>query len=396
MSTKTSPYIFEGTPKKMKIISNCLCYGPCPETDDEVEQHLTITFDGRIYFSSYKYGNGVKYIKSKTRNFKISSDNTTYILKLIGDYFSDEYNIPYTTDVGNWKMTLENDTNIKYKFKGSLWPMIDELENISSVIRESLDMPELLLFDKNANSDRIENITIDYHRITKIKTDIKLQGVTWEYATWDYSEYITIDRKSKTLEHVQNIGSECHVSRKYQVEDGIVSLLESFDTNELFAHIAGNPPDAIFNPLEEKDYIITIKYLYGEAKILKGTFDKNGLPKDFSEFVENVWNFMCFYGIGEILDDSIYKKVIRKINDLIYCNVEFEKYGKNYCYLTEDDSLIVGDYVIVPVGNDNHTAFAKIVKIEYFQENDVPFPRDKVKNIVRKCVDEDFDTKQGC
>ena len=42
------------------------------------------------------------------------------------------------------------------------------------------------------------------------------------YATWDYSEKLVLDRESETLEHIQNIGSGCVVSRKYYVQDGVL------------------------------------------------------------------------------------------------------------------------------------------------------------------------------
>jgi hypothetical protein len=52
-----------------------------------------------------------------------------------------------------------------------------------------------------------------------------------------------IDRETETLEHIQNIGTGCKVSRKYEIEGGIESLLENFDAEELFSHIEGDPDD---------------------------------------------------------------------------------------------------------------------------------------------------------
>ena len=67
-----------------------------------------------------------------------------------------------------------------------------------------------------------------------------------------------------TLEHVQNIGTGCKVSRKYEIEGGIESLLDVFDAEDLFGNIVGNPDDIIENPNETKDYKITI---YSEVKV---------------------------------------------------------------------------------------------------------------------------------
>lgn len=69
--TGDNPFLFQGILQKIRIVSNCIGYGPRPEPDDEVEQHLTINAEGRVWFSSYKFGDVPgKYQKANTRNFK--------------------------------------------------------------------------------------------------------------------------------------------------------------------------------------------------------------------------------------------------------------------------------------------------------------------------------------
>lgn len=123
----------------------------------------------------------------------------------------------------------------------------------------------------------------------------------------------------------------------------------------------------------------------------QGSFDKNGLPDAFEEFADAVFDFIRFYGWGEILDPSVYSKVKRRTTDYIYCSVVFEEGQKSYYYLTEDDSIKIGDFVLVPAGKDNHEAVVQVVDIEYFSAEDVPLPAEKTKHIIRKCTDEDFD-----
>ena len=245
-------------------------------------------------------------------------------------------------------------------------------------------MPELPVFDDCLKSDRIERISVEYHRVTKIKPGVIPEGATWEYVTWEYSEHLSIDRKTETLEHIQNIGSGCQILRKYHVADGIASLLDDLEAETLFAHTEGNPPDVICNPLETKDYRITVDYLHGDQRALTGTFDKNGLPNDFSDFAETVFHFMHFYGMGEMFNPTVYDKALRKQSDLIFCNVQFDEYGKTYCYLTDDDTLEAEDYVIVPTGKDNHESVVKIESIEYYPAEEAPFPIDRIKKIIRK------------
>lgn len=56
--------IFQGEPRKIRIISNSTgYYGLCPEPEEEVEQHLTINADGLVWFSAYNFGDGFDHHK---------------------------------------------------------------------------------------------------------------------------------------------------------------------------------------------------------------------------------------------------------------------------------------------------------------------------------------------
>lgn len=66
-------FIFTGELQKISIISNYLGYGPCTEPNEEVEQHIAINSEGRIWFSTYNFGHrrDGRHEKSRTKNFKV-------------------------------------------------------------------------------------------------------------------------------------------------------------------------------------------------------------------------------------------------------------------------------------------------------------------------------------
>lgn len=194
-------------------------------------------------------------------------------------------------------------------------------------------------FDRNRKPDVINRITLDYHRVTRMRPECKPEDAEWKCVTWNYTERLIIDRETESLEHIQNIGTGCRVSRKYEIEDGIDSLLESFDAEELFSHIQGNPGDVMEKPDETREYTITIDYKERPGRTITGTFDKNGLPEDFAYFAETVLDFILFYGLGEILSPSVYGRARRRKSDYIFCSVVFEEGYKSYYYLTDDDSI---------------------------------------------------------
>lgn len=390
--TGDNPFIFKGEPKKIRIVSNNICYGPPPEPEDEVDQHITIVADGRVWFSAYNFGEVPgRYQKARSKVYKIEKAAAERVLNSISSYFSSEYDELFATDIGDWVMEITNTQGIVYKFRGSLCADFDvNGTDLSDLVREALGMDDLYVFDGNNKPDRVDRITVDYHRVTKIKPKQPVsEGV--EYVTWDYSEKLILDRESETLEHIQNIGSGCIVSRKMYVEGGVESILDGIDAEELFGEIEGNPGDVIENPMETQDYTITIDFKKSPKRIIQGTYDKKALPEAWGDFANDIWEFICFYGFGEILNPSVYGKVKRRKQDYIYCSVEFDEGFKSYYYIADDDRIEVGDYVVVPVGKDNHHSVAEVVKIEYFAEGDVPLPLEKTKHIIRKCTDDDFD-----
>ena len=71
-----------------------------------------------------------------------------------------------------------------------------------------------------------------------------------------------------------------------------------------------------------------------------------------------------------------------------FCSVVFDEGYKTYYYLTDDDSIEIGDSVLVPAGKDNHEGIVEVVNIEYFSEENVPLPVEKTKKIIQKCIED--------
>ncbi len=391
MLTGENPFIFKGIPKKIRIVSNGMGYRPCPEPNDIVEQHITINSEGRVWFSAYAFGDGFgKYEKAQIKNYKIEKAVAENVLQKVATYFSDEYDEVFATDIGNWEMDITNTEGKTYKFRGSLCSNCEvDGVDLSDLIRDVLEIDDLYVFGGRFKPDKVSRITVDYHKVTKIKLKQPISEET-EYVTWDYTEQLIIDRETESIEHIRNIGTDCTISHKYKVQDCVVGLLDDVEADYLFEYIEGNPADVIDTPNETKEYTITIDFNKNPQRIIKGTYDKKGLPDDFADFAEIVFSFMRFYDFGEILDPSIYGKVKRRKNDYIFCSVAFDKGYKSYYYITDDDSIEVGDFVLVPAGGDNHIATVEVVNIEYFSEENVPLPVDKTKRIIRKCSEEVF------
>ena len=377
------PYVFYGNVKRVKIHSNNMGYGFLPREGTEVEQHLTITDDGRVWLTHYAISedlNFAKLTKTEQRQFKISADKAKFLLDKYTKYFRDEYEISFATDVGSFEMQITDDEGKTAYFIG---PLICEFEvdgyDLSQLTRDTVEDQTLFVFDNN-EFERIERITIDHEHKKKI---VAADG---QVVTWNPTNHIVIDRKTDTIEYTYKIGTECDVTRKYHVAQGVSNFLDELEYQNLFVEFEEKELDAIIPEDDEATYTATVDFLRGPSRIVAGRYDKQGLPIDWPEFIEDLYDFMSFYGFGEMFDEKQYGRTYRKTNDYIFLSVRFGEYGKTYYYLTEDDTIQVGDQVVVPVGSEGKERIVEVAKKEYYSSDRVPMPIEKVKSIVGKFI----------
>lgn len=70
----------------------------------------------------------------------------------------------------------------------------------------------------------------------------------------------------------------------------------------------------------------------------------------------------------------------------IYCGVLLPFSNRPYSFRTEDESVQIGDTVIVPVGKENESMEGKVVSVGKYMRSGVPFPVEKTKFILEKKV----------
>ena len=146
MEQQSSP-VFVGTPKKIRLVSNNFGYGPWPEADEEIEQRLTITSEGRVWFSGYgpsMMGNGEKLRSSQS---KIDPKIGAYIVQQIANRFTQGYEEEIVMDVGSWELELTNTVGQRYCYQGPLCDVCDKSFSVlSELIRSHLGL-HLFAFD---------------------------------------------------------------------------------------------------------------------------------------------------------------------------------------------------------------------------------------------------------
>lgn len=284
--------------KKIRIESNNVCFGPFPENDEEVEQHLTINSAGRVWLTRKSFSDEV----IEKKQFSIGKEMASRLLITFEKRFSGNPHITFVADVGCWEITLTYEDGREKAFKGSF--LVEEFGNVSGlsdIVREAVGRDDLFVFD--GNPDRIEDLTVKYWRVSRIRPKAILKGAAKGDITWKYYEELTLDRRKETLKHIKKMAAQCKQTNVYKVEGGISNLLDGL-CPEIFDDMPKVPYDGINNPDNMRTYELIIHTKHGEEKSYSGFFDKYGLPDKWPDFIEKVYDFMAFYGEGELFDEA--------------------------------------------------------------------------------------------
>ncbi|MBO6178249.1 MAG: hypothetical protein J6O04_03670 [Selenomonadaceae bacterium] len=254
-----------------------------------------------------------------------------------------------------WRLeTREN--NITYKIGGSgsypqQWTLFLEWLDIL--------MPEMEFISPN----RIESICLSYEKSLNDGISIK--------------ENIRIDRKEKNIcvkkDDMFYPSKSTHI---YDIDDDVDVVLAKFEN----CNFTENVPDIDNNPkitLQISRHALPDIYIGSILLWLEGECEDADC---WSEAVGKIEDYMpdlnmIVLSFNTYCSDSHYGKYI-------YCKVRFGKSSKLYSYRTEDTTLEVGDVVKVPVRKDGDIGYAVIEEIGYYDEDNVPYPVEKTKEII--------------
>lgn len=73
-----------------------------------------------------------------------------------------------------------------------------------------------------------------------------------------------------------------------------------------------------------------------------------------------------------------------------YCNILVKDFDKQYYYISDFGELKAGKYVAVPFGKKNVTRFGLVISCKEYPADEVPFPLDMTKHILRMATREEF------
>ncbi len=135
--------------QKAQIISDLMCYGPCPEPEDAIEQRLTISSNGQIWFTEYLFGEigSQKHPIGRQKRMTLGKEKTAAILSLLADYCESEPMQMRCTDIGDWTLTATTPDGKKKKLSCSMCGGVTVGDvDLTEYIREQIPIDDLVVF----------------------------------------------------------------------------------------------------------------------------------------------------------------------------------------------------------------------------------------------------------
>lgn len=374
---------FEGAVRKIRLVSRLAHRSDSRPTGAEIAQYLTVASNGKVRLSRhFRSEAGDACASVRKRCFRIPRRDARAALRAVEDLLCRGGRLPPGEGAGAWLLTLADSAGHRFHVEGRLCPGDASGAALSDLLRVRLDRFELLAFD--GSPDRVERVDVCYRRRSVIQPEPLPEEPEPRPVTWDYRECLILDREAGALELNREIGTECKMTLRYSVPEGIAEFLDALRPSAL-VQARDYPEDAIADPDDRRDYAILVRSAHGRESARRGAFDRDGLPPDWPGFIGDVYRFIAFYGLGEMFSRERYMRHARRRSDRRFCFVSFEEGGREYSYLADDVELEEGDLVVVPVDKEMRETVARVERVVYRPESEAPFPMDRIKRVLRKC-----------
>lgn len=353
---------FHGGLKKIRIRSYRATDPSMPGFDEE--QLLEITRDGTVKLTQ-KTPSGTEKVKTR-----ISQADAAYIFAAFSEVFASYRREHIPSLSGHWRVRLLTDNNEVYFYHGANgqdYRYHDE--SLTDILRQRTGMQKLFgLSVKAETKSKVESIEIS---LEQTATDEVKDKYASEYGICihDINEWLLVSSEG-TLTYNRRIAKIGRVSLQYELKDKVAEFLKLYEDRDVFSRPKGNSPDTVQNEIR-KTYKIVVTRDDGESSVLEGSFDKDGLPDNWADFVGRLTDFFQGQSLGMLFDSRSYNKVLRKNNEVAFCGVDIDG-AVGTRYYRCGDEICGGDTVVVPTPMKHTLAIGRAVEIRYCPKDQIP------------------------
>lgn len=198
---------------------------------------------------------------------------------------------------GHWRVRLLTDDNEVYFYHGANgqdYRCYDE--SLTDILRQRTGIPELFgLSVKTETKSKVKSIEISLEQTATEEVKEKYAN---EYGVCihDTNEWLLISSQG-SITYNRRIANMGRVSLQYELKNEVTEFLRLYDDQSAFSRPKGNPADAVQDEIR-KTYKMVITRDSGDTSVLEGSFDKDGLPDNWADFVGRLTDFFQDQSLG--------------------------------------------------------------------------------------------------
>lgn len=363
---------FHGALEKIRIRS-CRVADPSLPGFDE-KQLLEITQDGTAKLTQ-KTPEGTE--KDKTR---ISQADADYIFAAFSETFANYRRERIPSVSGHWRVRLLTDDNEVYFYHGANgqdYRYHDE--SLTDILRQRTGMPELFgLNVKTETKSKVKSIEISLEQTAADKVKDRYANECG-ICIHDTNEWLLISSQG-SITYNRRVANMGRVSLQYELKDKVAEFLKLYEDQDVFSRPKGNPADAVQDDVR-KTYRIVVTRDDGDTSVLEGSFDKDGLPDNWPDFVGRLTDFFQGQSLGMLFDSRVYSKVLRKSNEVTFCGVDIDG-AVGTRYYRCGDEICKSDTVVVPTPMKHTMAIGRVVEIRHCPKDQIPKDMARVQEVL--------------
>lgn len=353
---------FYGTLEKIRIRS-CRATDPSLPGFNE-EQLLEITRDGEVKLTQ-KAPSGTE--KNKIH---ISQADADSVFAAFSETFASYRKERIPSISGHWRIRLLTDDNEVYFYHGANgqdYRYHDE--SLTDILRQRTGMPGLFgLSVKTETKSKVKSIEISLEQTATNEVKDKYAS-EYGICIHDTNEWLLISSEG-TLTYNRRIANIGRISLQYELKDKVTEFLKLYEGRNVFSRPKGHSPDTVQDEIR-KTYKMVVTRDDGDTSVLEGSFDKNGLPGDWADFVGRLTDFFQDQSLGILFDSRSYNKVLRKNDEVAFCGVDIDGVVRTRYYRCGDE-ICEDDTVVVPTPMKHTMAIGRVVEVRHYPKDQVP------------------------
>ena len=346
------------------------------------EELLEITPDGIVKLSATRIDGREKC------KVQIPVDDAAYIFNAFTTVFSEYKKEKIPGYSGFWKVRLLTDEDEVFFYHGSNGQdYMYEGKTLTEILRERTTLEELNGFAMRIDEkSHVSSIDISFRQTVAEDATEKVAEKNHQPME-DTTERLIISNRTHEIVYNRRVGNYKRVSLSFEMPEAVKNLLAWYEEQPLF-----EPGEVSPKPVAEEDisrtYQITVLYSDKKSASYSGSFDKEGLPDNWADFISRVAAFFDTESLGEMFNARTFDRVTAREGEVVFCGVEIlGVVGVRY-YRCDDD-VCLGDIVVVSTPAKKQNLDGQVVEIRRCKVTAIPKELQKAKDVLYTIKDKD-------